>query len=213
MIAKRWYAALRIFLANLWTALTWRQIHSINEHIQRLTTEREDAEKRASTDELTGLNNRHKFLTLAQSRIEEAKRNGGQLSLMFFDVKKFKTINDTYGHQTGDQVLQSIGAAILRRTRITDITARYSNKADEFLVMVNGSELAANMIAEGIMVGLEEELANRGLKFPVHLDYGISYYEFAHQTHDTYRPDDTTALTMLQEADIKMYKRKHFAAA
>jgi len=92
----------------------------------------------AIVDELTELYNRRGFLTLADSHKKLAKRNKREFLVFFMDIDKFKTINDTLGHQEGDEALKDF-ADILRKTfREADIIARLGG--DEFVVLVNDTK-------------------------------------------------------------------------
>jgi len=108
-------------------------------------------------DELTGAFNRRYFLGQAPTEIQRALRFHHPLSFMFLDLDYFKTINDTYGHQAGDEVLKAFTKLCRETLRPTDLFCRYGG--DEFAVMLpeTGAEQAAivaNRISQ-IMEGLE----------------------------------------------------------
>lgn len=84
----------------------------------------------ATRDELTGLLNRRFFFAEAERLLAE----GTIINLIFFDLDRFKWVNDTYGHLAGDRILRDIGALFLKRTRSEDLIARYGG--DEFLMLV-----------------------------------------------------------------------------
>jgi len=92
-----------------------------------------DLERLASTDQLTGIYNRHKFEEFFTHELERAQRYGENLSLIMFDIDYFKSINDTYGHDVGDIVLQKIAEVTKRNIRNTDIFARWGG--EEFLIL------------------------------------------------------------------------------
>lgn len=105
--------------------------------------------KLANTDALTGAYNFSCFQDRIDRAIERYETTGNPVSLLFIDVDDFKTINDTYGHQRGDDVLKSIGEAILAAVRKNDMVFRYGG--DEFSVLLhNASGEMASQVAERI---------------------------------------------------------------
>ncbi len=88
----------------------------------------------ATTDELTRLHNRRHFMDLAQREAALAKRYGHQVSFLLIDVDHFKRVNDTYGHDTGDQVLRMMADTFRECLREVDILGRYGG--EEFVVLL-----------------------------------------------------------------------------
>lgn len=116
----------------------------------------QDLEKLASTDQLTGIYNRHKFEELYSNELERAKRYKKPLSLVMFDIDHFKNVNDTYGHDAGDAVLQRIAKIIKENIRTSDIFARWGG--EEFLILCIESELNnAAALAEKLRTSIESE--------------------------------------------------------
>ncbi len=101
----------------------------------------------STTDGLTKIYNRRHFLELARKEFERSARLGLQLSLLLFDVDHFKEINDTYGHQAGDDVLVSLCGAVASSLRDYDIFGRYGG--DEFVVLFPQSDLRAALRVAG----------------------------------------------------------------
>lgn len=89
----------------------------------------------ASTDPLTGLYNRRMFLELAALEIKKARRHPQPSWLLIVDVNKFKSVNDSFGHLLGDQVLQAIAWALQEALRDSDVIARIGG--DEFAILLN----------------------------------------------------------------------------
>ncbi len=88
----------------------------------------------ATTDSLTGISNRRTLEAKLDEEIARSHRYGSQLTLVMFDIDHFKSINDTYGHQVGDEVLVQICQRINRQLRITDSLARWGG--EEFMVLM-----------------------------------------------------------------------------
>jgi len=91
-------------------------------------------EQLAFTDSLTGLDNRRNFLKQAELEIERAQRFKHPLSLMILDIDNFKSINDSFGHPVGDQVLISVARRLESNLRTVDLLARYGG--DEFIIVL-----------------------------------------------------------------------------
>ncbi|MDA8432697.1 MAG: GGDEF domain-containing protein, partial [Nitrospiraceae bacterium] len=111
--------------------------------LQRLIREKSrlrDLQNLAFADALTGLPNRKMFLDRAQQALAQGKRYHHVLAFLFLDVDNFKTINDTYGHDAGDQVLKEVATRLSGSLRKADTVARISG--DEFIVLtiVSGLE-------------------------------------------------------------------------
>lgn len=106
------------------------------------------------TDQLTGLANRKHFDQSLERAIDVSVRRGEPLALILCDIDNFKKFNDTYGHQTGDQVLRLVGAAIKSSVKGRDIAARYGG--EEFAIILPNTSLdaaktVANQIRSAVM--------------------------------------------------------------
>jgi diguanylate cyclase (GGDEF)-like protein len=93
----------------------------------------------AMTDPLTGILNRRGFTTVAQRELERAQRYGHPLALAFVDVRGLKTVNDTRGHQAGDELLKQVAALLKESSRSHDIVGR-----------IGGDELAVMLTEQGV---------------------------------------------------------------
>ncbi len=110
-------------------------------------------EKLAMVDSLTGLLNRRAIYKFARGELERARRVSEPISVIFFNIDRFREINDEYGHLTGDEALKLIAQIIRKRSRAYDGIGRWSG--DEFFVVLPGANVidarnAAERILEGI---------------------------------------------------------------
>jgi diguanylate cyclase (GGDEF)-like protein len=99
----------------------------------------EQVQQAATTDGLTGIANRRTFDTVFERELSRAARTGDPLSLLMMDLDSFKPLNDTYGHQMGDDVLRAVAAALQGACRDFDTVARYGG--EEFAVVMPGCGL------------------------------------------------------------------------
>jgi len=110
----------------------------------------------AATDSLTGLGNRWTFDEELALEWRRAERVGDPLALILADIDDFKAINDTFGHQVGDEVLRAVGRVLSANVRQVDLAARYGG--EEFAVIVPETDLeGAVQLAERLRVALEQE--------------------------------------------------------
>jgi two-component system cell cycle response regulator len=124
------------------------------------------AEKRATIDGLTGLFNRRQFETRHREESAHARRHSRPLALVLFDLDHFKSINDTFGHEEGDRVLQQVGTAIPAVLRTEDSAFRYGG--EEFVLLLRdcdapsailvGERLRASLKAKPLLLGPAQEL-------------------------------------------------------
>ena len=111
------------------------------------------AERLASTDELTGLNNRRAFFELGAQVFKQAKRSGRPISIIMFDVDRFKQINDQHGHDIGDETLRALAACVQPLLRAGDIVGRLGG--EEFAVILPETDLAAaSTVAERLRTAI-----------------------------------------------------------
>jgi diguanylate cyclase (GGDEF)-like protein len=121
----------------------------------------ETVQRQAVTDELTGLFNRGRFEEVLATEVERTRRFPDQnLGLVLLDIDNFKSVNDTYGHQMGDVVLQRVAAILQEYSREIDAPSRYGG--EELAVILPGTDIeGAYEMAERVRSGIEE------LSFPV----------------------------------------------
>jgi diguanylate cyclase (GGDEF)-like protein len=95
--------------------------------------------EQATRDPLTGLHNRRFLNDVLRQRIQQAEQRSTQLSILMIDIDLFKKFNDSYGHQAGDALLQSLAGLLRRHTRSMDIACRYGG--EEFLLVLSNTSL------------------------------------------------------------------------
>src|SRR3989338_1742325 len=124
------------------------------------------------TDALTGVQNRRCFDHRCLVEISQARRHDQPLACMFLDIDKFKHINDTYGHPTGDEVLMSVASFIQSQLRVGDTIARYGG--EEFVVLLPQTDLRhAGQIAERIRTCIAEKQLSAISGQPINLTISI----------------------------------------
>ena len=165
-------------------------------------TDRKIAEQRiahmAHHDALTGLPNRVLLRDRIQQAIAQAHRNGKELAVLFLDLDRFKTINDSLGHQLGDRLLQSVASRLLVCVREGDTVARVGG--DEFVIVIPGisSSADASHVASKILEVLASPFHLSGNDLHVGASLGISLYP----------ADGGDAETLMRNADTAMYHAK-----
>lgn len=138
--------------------LYWTIVPSINRdklyeelitNRERLEAQAETLNSLATTDELTGVNNRRELMRLSESLVEQAIRGSREVALLFIDIDYFKVINDSHGHPYGDRILKQLGKILSESGRSSDIVGRYGG--EEFIiVMPDASRDAARSYAHRI---------------------------------------------------------------
>lgn len=165
-------------------------------------TERKKWEKKlihqANFDQLTGLLNRHYMQSYLHSVFSRAQRNHKRVALLFLDLDNFKNINDTLGHDTGDEILKQTAARISSQLRESDIAARTGG--DEFTVLLERVDeySHAEVVARKLVETFHQPFMVKGQKIHTTISIGISIY-----------PDDGTSQDeLMQCADMAMYQAK-----
>lgn len=161
---------------------------------------RQDAriEYLAFHDALTGLPNRRLLLDRVQVAISQAQRDNDRLALLFIDLDHFKHINDTLGHQMGDQLLREVGLRLRQWVRGGDTVSRVGG--DEFIILCPGCQSMedAALLAEKLLQALGQPYQLEDKQLVVTASIGISLY-----------PDNgTDANTLIGNADSAMYLAK-----
>jgi diguanylate cyclase (GGDEF)-like protein/PAS domain S-box-containing protein len=169
--------------------------------LQDITARKESEERTrflADHDELTGLPNRSLFKQSLAQAVQRAERSGKFLSVLFLDLDRFKIINDSLGHETGDQVLRAVAERLSGCVRQVDVVSRFGG--DEFAVLIEGltAEDQAGAVARKIVDALAKPLVLAGREYRPGASIGIS----------TYPSDGRDVLSLQKNADIAMYRAK-----
>ncbi|MFK5986601.1 MAG: EAL domain-containing protein [Pseudomonadota bacterium] len=173
----------------------------ISEHIKLNETLKEKEKELydlAHQDTLTGLPNRRLFLSHLKKVINTTKKSNALLALLFIDLDNFKKINDTLGHQIGDEVLKIAAKRLKGMVRENDIVCRLGG--DEFVILIEMliEPETAGLLAQNIINNQSQKIKLRQHELCIKSSIGISIY-----------PNDAIdAEELLQSADIAMYKAK-----
>jgi diguanylate cyclase (GGDEF)-like protein len=163
--------------------------------VDRLTLQATEREHEALHDALTGLPNRRLFHNEVAAAIT---RHGSKAAVLLMDLNGFKDVNDTLGHEAGDELLRDIGGRLERTLEGTGMVARLGG--DEFAVLLPGvgGELAAKNVARELLAVLEQQTMIERVRVDIGASIGISLCP-AHGSEAT---------TLLRRADVAMYSAK-----
>ena len=170
--------------------------------LRRQTLQREKAEEEITilsmTDQLTGLNNRRGFLTLAEQQIKVLERAKRKLMLFFADLDGLKWINDTLGHEEGDKAIIEAAAVFKETFRLSDIIARMGG--DEFAILaIDPEENDPGIITNRLQkqIDMHNNQANR--KYKLSISVGYSFFDPA---------NPSSIDELMAKADQLMYEQK-----
>lgn len=160
-------------------------------------TKTKELQHLAHHDNLTGLPNRLLFLDRLKQSIKHSKRNHTSVSVLFLDLDRFKEVNDTYGHDVGDELLQKISKKLSHIIREEDTVSRLGG--DEFTIILNDlNENNIIKITQKIITTMQEKIAIKNTNIFITFSIGIS----------SYPQDGETPAILLRNADTAMYKAK-----
>lgn len=166
-------------------------------------TDKKIAEERikhlAECDHLTGLPNRALFKDRLDQAMHRTKRNKKSIALLFIDLDEFKSVNDTFGHQVGDELLQEVAQRLMSCVREQDTVARLGG--DEFMLILESlvEKEDATLVAKKVIKSLSNRIQLGRHEASIGASIGISIY-----------PDDgLDSESLIKHADIAMYKAKN----
>jgi two-component system, cell cycle response regulator len=155
----------------------------------------------AITDALTGLNNRRYMESHLATLAEQASARGKPLALMILDIDYFKAINDTYGHDAGDDVLREFATRIRKSIRGIDLACRYGG--EEFVIVMPETDLhVASMVAERLRRSIAGEafsISKGNNRIEVTISIGLT----------TLERKGESVTDVLKRADTALYRAKH----
>jgi diguanylate cyclase (GGDEF)-like protein len=166
--------------------------------ITELSRKTSELEKRAQFDELTGLANRTLFTEQLARAIGRSQRKSAPLATLFIDLDRFKSVNDTLGHDVGDALLREVAKRLKKNLRIGDFTGRWGG--DEFVVCLEDFGEAANAAAaaQKLLLVLSEKYELGDSEVYATPSIGIAMY-----------PDSgDNATRLIKAADVAMYEAK-----
>ena len=184
--------------------LTAEDVHYIRDYADRvgvaLSTAAREGQlyQQARTDALTELPNRFFFLDQLQQDIVQTQRGDGQLAVLFIDLDRFKSINDSLGHSAGDELLREAAARLRQCVREGDTVARLGG--DEFTILINPlpSTKTASVVAEHVLDAMSQPFLVEDLENVVTASIGIAVYP----------SDGVSADELMRNADTAMYRAK-----
>lgn len=175
------------------------ELSSITRELSKKNMKLEKANQRikelSRKDPLTGLYNRRAFMEYFNKQLAQSLRHQHSLTLIITDIDDFKEINDTYGHSSGDDVLEELGQLLKQETRQEDMAARVGGEEFAILLVKTDSDNASNY-AERVRQKLKD-MELEAILEPVTLSYGIA---------ETRADDDHDSL--YQRADKALYRAK-----
>lgn len=166
--------------------------------VQALTEARVALEEMALHDRLTGLFNRYALEARLYQALSHARRDGRRSALMFIDLDRFKSVNDTLGHASGDELLKTVAERLGNSIRETDTLARQGG--DEFILALDDIKdiNAVGMVAQKMIDLIAMPIHLGGLDLKISASVGISLF-----------PDDGLDLNeLMKNADVAMYQAK-----
>lgn len=172
-------------------------LQRVNALLSQLDQARMSLQQVAHYDALTNLINRRGFNQIFAEKLIEKSIHGGMLAVMFLDIDHFKRINDSLGHDAGDELLKALANHIKGSTRSEDVVARFGG--DEFCILINLRERdEARHMAQRIMQKMKEPIELAGRRMVMTTSIGISVF-----------PDDGKSCEeLLKNADMALYQSK-----
>jgi len=222
LLLSKFHNGTRLQRSNLkgsgnWQSLTGSQFHSdyscdvtrgINGKIDGAVLTFKDTTKEKKTEEkllhlanfdyLTNISNRAYFHDTLKKSMVRVKRTKTKLAVMFLDIDHFKFVNDQYGHDIGDLLLQNISQRLCNILRENDLVSRMGG--DEFAIILQDipTKVSAINVAQKILQSVSEPLELNNIKIEISTSIGIAFYE----------PYSITMDDLLKSADTAMYEAK-----
>lgn len=158
-----------------------------------------EVQELATTDWLTGLNNRRQLFALGEREIQRAQRYRRTLCAIMLDIDKFKSVNDTYGHAIGDEVIRTVAERIRANSRREDIHGRYGGEEFAMLLPETDIQEAHQKVAERIRLSLQDKPIPTAAG-PLNITISVGVAVWASEMHNL--------LDLLSRADQALYAAK-----
>jgi len=175
-----------------------RQLALLRTELRLLAQAHAESQRRAHFDALTGLPNRFLLLDRFHQAVAQATRMRTQIALLYLDIDGFKTVNDSLGHATGDELLKRVAARLLACIRASDTASRHGG--DEFVVLLTGvaDDAGAHLAAEKIRAQLAVPYVIAGSAIQITTSIGVAVYPSDGREHEE----------LLRRSDFAMFRNK-----
>jgi polar amino acid transport system substrate-binding protein len=194
-----WYLYIVGSVALAFALIFWLHTRRLKETVEQQKMDIRQLEEMARIDGLTGIYNRRMMDTMLAQQVAISKRYRQMLSVIFFDIDYFKTINDRYGHVYGDDVLKIVTMTIGKEIRTSDIFGRWGG--DEFLIILpETSRKQATRLAEHLYRSIAQRVFPNGIR--VTCSFGVVSYRYG-----------DTIQSLLERADEELYRAKKHKAS
>lgn len=171
---------------------------AILHNFKLMDDERASMRQLAFHDPLTGLPNRRLFLNLLDQAMDHATRHQQSLALMFIDLDRFKSVNDTLGHACGDKLLVAVAERLGQTVRRSDVVSRLSG--DEFAILITGTDQVDQLeaLANKLIAAINQPFMIEAQSIEMRMSVGISLFP----------SEGVSAEDLLGQADSAMYQAK-----
>ena len=172
--------------------------HVMRQDITVQKREKQRLLKLAQVDALTGLSNRAGFQQKLSDAMHASRQQQHLMAVMYMDIDRFKPVNDTHGHGTGDALLRAFAQRLTQTMRATDIIARLGG--DEFTIIMEQISKPddAAVLAEKIVAAMQQPFELDGITVRISASIGLAFY----------RDEDISPAMLLQRADVLLYQAK-----
>ncbi|MGK5079040.1 PAS domain S-box protein [Janthinobacterium sp. HLX7-2] len=172
--------------------------HVMRQDITAQNREKQRLLKLAQVDALTGLSNRAGFQQRLSDAMHASRQQQHLMAVMYLDIDRFKSVNDTHGHGTGDALLRAFAQRLTQTMRATDVVARLGG--DEFTIIMEQITKPddAAVLAEKIVSAMQQPFELDGISVRISASIGLAFY----------RDEDISPAVLLQRADMLLYQAK-----
>ena len=172
--------------------------YSMIQTFNRLEDEKEELYLMSRTDELSGLANKNSLSEYLNRLIKNSKRNNEEFAFLFLDLDNFKTVNDSLGHNVGDELLKQVAFIVNKVLRPSDFVARVGG--DEFVIVIKEYDSVIDLthVVDRVLSQLSKPWIINTYPISISASVGISFYP----------KDGENMVSLMQHSDIAMYEAK-----